>query len=78
MLASQVGAYQSSLSAFTQQANSGADQARVAGAQEAPPFPQTNFSVDTRKAVPATASTHKAPAKAANSEGRGKLVDILA
>jgi hypothetical protein len=78
MLASQVGAYQSSLSAFTQQASSGADQARVAGIQEAPPFPQTSYGIDTRKGVPATQQAQKAPTRPANTEGRGKLVDILA
>jgi len=78
MLATQVGAYQTSLAAFSQQAGSGAEQARAAAAQEAPAFPKTNFGVNTRAAVPASASAGKTPPKAANSEGRGKIVDILA
>ena len=78
MSASQIGAYQSAAYAFTQQATSGAEQARAAAAQEAPAFPHTEFGVSTRAAVSSTDKPNKPQPRAANSEGRGKLVDILA
>ena len=79
MAASEISAYQST-AYFTQQANSGFEQARTAALQEKPAFLQNDTGIVTRAAVPKTGSPDATPQRAANRNGetRGKYVDILA